>query len=161
MEFDMEKDLSKKNSRLGLLVILFVVLVLIFSLGGELVGWMKDSFCLQYLGCVYGFFGYDAVAHFVSGMAEAIILFWLMKKFVRFNVLGESRWKNVVVLVALVALIGVLWEFGEFTADYIRMNGMHINLRALDMLAQPSNSDTMGDLFFDMLGGFIVAIFAV
>lgn len=121
-------------------------------------GLMYNGLCFRYLGCNIGFFGYDAVVHFFSGILEAIFLIWLCHKFPKTNILHEdSVWKNIVVLIAFVALLAVTWELLEFSADHFRMYILHENLTNPNILAQPNNSDTMGDFTFGLSGAFLGA----
>ena len=50
------------------------------------------------------------------------------------------------------ALIGVLWEFFEFLFDTFVASRTGIEL------AGPGLKDLLGDLFFDLLGGFVVTL---
>lgn len=143
----MDIDNSKKRFVLGVLSIVFIALLLVFGLL-DLLGFMKDTTCYPFLGCNAGFFGLDADAHFVSGLAEATSIIWLMTKYSRFNFLR---------VIAFVALIGTAWEVMEFSFDYLRMNIFHINLLDPLTLAQPSNSDTVGDQFLGLVSGILVA----
>ena len=49
-----------------------------------------------------------------------------------------------------VSFVAVLWEFHEFLLDYF----FHTAI-------QSSVADTMGDLFFGLVGGFIASIYMV
>ena len=55
-------------------------------------------------------------------------------------------------VLAIAALIGVSWEILEFIFDHVRMDIFHVNLIYPNQMAQASNSDTMGDLSFGLLG---------
>ena len=108
-------------------------------------------------GCNVGFFGYDAGVHFVSGVAEATLIVWLMRRFSSLSLFHDRFWKNFLMIVAIVALVGCLWEIGEFGRDQFRMGVLHENLTSPNTLDQPNNNDTMGDLTFSILGAVIAA----
>jgi len=57
---------------------------------------------------------------------------------------------EIIIVLGFTSLIGVGWEFFEFSFDFLAsLNSWHI------IKSQPSTADTMGDLFFDLLGGFV------
>ena len=68
-------------------------------------------------------------------------------------------------LIAIVSFFSIMWELGECAHDYFRLEILHQNLLNLrlqiNLLDQPSNLDTMGDLTFGLLGALISAFFAV
>lgn len=141
----------------GLGTFLVSVFTLAEVIGGHSFGWMDNSRCFKYLGCNAGFFGYDALIHFLGGMIEAVFILWLAKKFPKFNFLQKNFWKNAVILIALIALLSVGWEFVEFGYDHVRMDILHQDLLyPTNRLRQPSNSDTMGDLFFGLFGAAVM-----
>lgn len=57
----------------------------------------------------------------------------------------------------MVAFVGVMWEFYEFGMDLVLQRGVS----TYALLGQEGVADTMGDLFFDLLGGLAVAITVV
>lgn len=126
---------------------------------GEFFNGAPNSACYPYLGCDEGFFGYDALEHFLFGLGAVWVLAWLCEKFPAISILHTAQWKNVLVLVALVALLAVLWEAGEWFRDAYLLDIAHqplLNLRLhINFLAQPSNFDTMGDLSFALFGSII------
>lgn len=123
-----------------------------FGLGWAL-GWMDNSLCFRYFGCNAGFFGYDAFVHFLGGILEATFMLWLAKNYRRLNIFHETFWKNLFVLIAIVALISISWEMFEFSYDHVQTNLLHEDiLHPYDVKLQPSNDDTMGDLTFGLLG---------
>ncbi|HVT75136.1 MAG TPA: hypothetical protein VHD69_01805, partial [Candidatus Paceibacterota bacterium] len=56
---------------------------------------------------------------------------------------------------SLVALVAIGWEASEFAYDHIRIIVFHMNLTDPNVMAQPSNTDTMGDLMLETLGGVL------
>ena len=129
---------------------------------GEFVFGAGNSECSKYLGCVNGFFGYDAFEHLFFGITAALVIMWVSDRFPKLSLRGDRRWKTALTIVAIVALISVLWEIGECVHDTFSVDVLHetlFNFRLhIDLLAQSSNLDTMGDLTF-ALAGSIVAVF--
>ncbi len=149
----------QKTSRLGALLITSTsAWGLVWFVNGNLFGLMDNSLCFKYLGCNAGFFGYDAFVHFLGGIMETVFILWLARKSPKFNFLQKNFLKNAVLLVALVALLSVGWEIGEFGFDHVRMDILHQDLlHPTNRLRQASNSDTMGDLFFTLFGATVMA----
>lgn len=158
----------RKTSRLDALLITSTsAWGLVWFVNGDLFGWMNNSFCFKYLGCNAGFFGYDALVHFLGGIMEAAFIFWLAKKSPKFNFFSQPRadpplaeknfWKNFIIVIALVALLGVGWELGEFAFDRARMDVLRQDLLyPTNRLRQASNSDTMGDFLFGLFGAAVM-----
>ncbi len=121
---------------------------------------MNNSTCFTLLGCNAGFFGYDAIEHFLCGAAVFLAILWLCKKFPEHSILPNERyWKIALTLVAYVALLAVLWEILECAHDYFNLSILHehlfnyrLHINALD---QPSNLDTMGDISFTLIGALV------
>ncbi len=138
-----------------LLVIVFDILQILGVSGPT---FMDNSKCFAYLGCNAGFFGYDILVHFTSGISIVLILVWLMRKYPRLSILHGVRWKDILTLIICTVFIGVVWEFGEFARDQFMMKALNIDLiHPINLLAQTSNSDTMGDLFFEMFGATVAS----
>ena len=93
----------------------------------------------------------DIPMHFMGGFWVALLTIWLMKVapgiFGKPSVLGD-----LIIILGFTALIGILWEFMEFSIDIliIAKNGLPEIWRT-----QLGLTDTMGDLFFDLLGGLV------
>ncbi len=87
---------------------------------------------------------YDIVLHFLGGALIAMIFLNLTREF-------KDWWSYAGVLqmlisaTAVVLSAGVLWEFYEFVTAYF-FHSMALTL-----------SDTLSDLFFDSLGGFLLS----
>jgi len=113
---------SAKNSPLtSLLIASVVIFAVIIFFGYQGPGWIKDSLCFTYLGCNAGFFGYDSIMHFSSGIMDVAILLWIFMRFPSFSLLGNSFWKNLVIVLSVVALVAVCWEILEYSHDFVRM----------------------------------------
>ncbi|MFZ2804472.1 MAG: hypothetical protein WA001_04570 [Patescibacteria group bacterium] len=128
-------------------------------LGEHVFTWAGNATCSAALGCVSGFFGFDAFEHLFFGVALALVIVFLCMRFPKYSILHSERWKTVLTIVATVVLVSVLWEIFECIHDAFRVDILHealSNLRLhIDLLDQPSNLDTMGDLSFAMLGSVI------
>lgn len=98
----------------------------------------------------------DIPLHFLGGVFVVLFFWWLGGKYQRFNLFHNDFLKNLIVYLSLAALVGVLWEFFEFSFDYFFVNSARFNYLNL---AQVSKADTMADLFFDLVGGFAAGIF--
>lgn len=135
--------------------LLFAFFSIIGNYGPDL---MANGLCFKYFGCNSGFFGFDAVVHLVSGIAETAVILMLMRRFPSFSVLHSSFWKDLLFVLSLALLIGFIWEFVEFIPDQYRVLVLHANLTSPDRLYQASNNDTMGDLLATMFGALLVAV---
>ena len=122
-----------------------------------------NSQCYKYLGCNLGFFGYDAIEHFLFGVAIVWVLVWFFQKYPKFSLFDNKRWKNIFIIITLIALISVVWALLKFTHDAIRINILHqtlVNWKLhINFLDQPSNANTMGDFFFNLFGAVISLFF--
>ncbi len=95
---------------------------------------------------------YDSILHFNGGIWLAFLVF----PFVLGVELTWSRlrtpslfWKVNIYTLALVNLLGVFWEIGEFVADQIFMS--YPNYR----MAQEGNFDTMTDMIVNNVGAVV------
>ncbi len=147
---------SKTRSRLGIVLMVLLPIYIFALLSGDF--WfhlMSNDKCYTYLGCNAGFFGYDALVHFLSGIIIAVSLLLIRHYYPEAAAFSHKKWMQALVIMGIAALIGVVWEILEFSYDHFRMDILHINLIYPNLLAQPSNSDTMGDLTFGLLGVLI------
>lgn len=88
----------------------------------------------------------DIPLHLIGGAFAAVLFYWLLGA----DINALSYRMQFVLVLSFVTFIGVLWEFFEFLSD------VFISSRGYAYVAQASSADTMGDLFFDLLGGFSV-----
>ncbi len=135
------------------------IIWLLVTAYGEFLNGAPNSACYPYLGCDAGFFGYDALEHFLFGLTAVGAIIWLCERFPNYSILRGNRLEMGLVLISLVCFIAVLWEIGECFRDAYLLDIAHIRLLDLRLhinyLAQPSNFDTMGDLSFTLLGSAI------
>lgn len=146
-------------SRVGATALVPIIVWPTVTLYGEFFNGAPNSACYPYLGCDAGFFGYDALEHFLFGFAAVWIIVWLCRTFPRHSILAVEHWKSWLILVACVMLVAVFWEIGEWFRDAYLLDIAHQRLFDLQLhinyLAQPSNFDTMGDLTFTLLGSLL------
>lgn len=125
---------------------------------------MRNSLCFAYLGCNMGFFGYDALVHFTSGLAIGSGMVWLFRRSSKgkagsaFFTSQDQFWKTLLFILGVAAFIGVFWETLEYIYDYVRIVFLHMNILHPNQASQASNSDTMGDLVFGLFGALVAAI---
>jgi len=94
----------------------------------------------------------DIPIHFSGGVLIGLMFLWLVDMYPRQFRLPGNFWARALLIVSFGALWGVIWEFTEFTYD-LTVIGYGLKL------AQQGVADTMGDLFFDIVGTFAVATF--
>ena len=92
---------------------------------------------------------FDMVMHFFGGFAVGLLAVALT------NHIGDEApfrrfWVRFLFALGFVMIIGVFWEFLEFTIDHT------LGLWYQFSSTQPSLSDTMSDLLMDCLGGIVV-----
>lgn len=157
--------MGKTYSRTAILALVGLIIYCIAVGFGDLIsGLGANGECSKYFGCITGFFGYDAVEHFVTGLASVWILVWLCRRFPKYSILQSEKFKSVLFILSFIMLCAVIWEFVECAHDIVRQSVFHevlFNRRLhIDLLDQPTNLDTMGDLSFNMLGSIIALFFA-
>lgn len=129
---------------------------------GEFFNGAPNSACYSILGCDEGFFGYDALEHFLFGAFAVASLYWLSKRFPAYSILRGTRTETGLILVSLTSLVAVVWEIAECFRDAYLLDIAHQRLFDLHLhinyLAQPSNFDTMGDLSLTLLSASLTAV---
>ncbi|NOY35652.1 MAG: hypothetical protein GXP44_01885 [bacterium] len=95
---------------------------------------------------------FDNVMHFLGGAWLALVTAY----FVFFSKkAGSIRLPIPVFLltaVSFAALVGVGWELFEFCVDFLTGKGAAVGFNQVGL------QDTMGDLFFDLLGGLVAGL---
>lgn len=99
----------------------------------------------------------DIPLHFLGGVWVASIFLWLSPEIKfskpKFFVNKLSPFViNVLFIIAFTVLVGVLWEFFEFSLDILMV------FRGYSEIFQGDLVDTMGDLLMDILGGLVLGI---
>jgi len=97
----------------------------------------------------------DIPQHFLGGILVALIFYWINYAHPRSFKLISNFSVPIVLVVSWAAFLGVLFEFSEFIYDLIFFDYWKLT----SFPSQLGLRDTMGDLFFDILGGFALAIF--
>ena len=147
------------HSRSGIVTLVPMIVFSIMTSYGEFFSETMNSDCSPYMGCYDGFSGYDALEHFLFGFAAVWVIVWLCERFPHYSILSTDYRKSALILVSLVALAAVGWEIVEFLHDVFLFDitsepsltlKIHVNL-----LAQPNNIDTMGDLTLSLLGSLL------
>ena len=145
---------------LGIELAAVSVIWLCITLGGEYIfAWAGNATCSTYLGCVEGFAGYDAFEHMFFGVAGALAIMWFCERYPQYSILPSRHWKAALIIVAVIALAAICWEILEYAHDTVELDIFHMQLvnwrLHVNNLDQPSNSDTVGDLTFAVLGSII------
>ena len=155
----MERHIRNMKTPLFAAVVFLTGLFLLESPGGNFIGWMDNDVCYRIWGCNAGFFGFDFLVHLTSAAAMATLIAWLMKHYDFLNISHGGFFAKFVVIIACVALFGVMWETGEFIHDRYQTNILQEDLRnPVNLLDQPSNADTVGDLFASVSGAALALI---
>jgi hypothetical protein len=90
----------------------------------------------------------DIPMHFLGGLAISYTAVLFLRFFREKDFIIIKKWFIfILVVVSVVVLIAVLWEFYEFLLKYF----FHVN-------TQPSLEDTLFDLFIGLVGGIVGAI---
>lgn len=97
----------------------------------------------------------DIPQHFFGGVFAALIFYWITYRFPRFFKLIPSFPVPLILVLSWTAFLGVLFEFTEFIYDLVVFDSLSLG----NFPTQLGVRDTMGDLFFDLIGGLFLAIF--
>ena len=97
----------------------------------------------------------DIPQHFFGGVFAALIFYWITYRFPRFFKLIPSFPVPLILVLSWTAFLGVLFEFTEFIYDLVIFDSLSLG----NFPTQLGVRDTMGDLFFDLIGGLFLAIF--
>lgn len=99
----------------------------------------------------------DIPMHFLGGFWVAMAAVYLIFNYqfpISKEVLSQNFLTFLIVILSLVALVGIFWEFYEFLNDFF------FSSKNYTQIFQQGAADTIGDLFFDFLGGLsFLAIF--
>lgn len=90
---------------------------------------------------------WDTVVHFYSGILIALGAVFALRVASRRSDLTAPPWFEAVIVIAVSALVAVLWEISEFTADLV-----------IGTTAQRNNTDTMVDLVAGTSAALLVAV---
>ena len=87
---------------------------------------------------------FDDVLHFLGGFWIAGLFVYLVNRS-GLTIINDKFWLKLLLGLGFVALVGVLWEFHEFIADWFAQK---------PIMQNEGPADTITDLFLDLLGGF-------
>lgn len=117
----------------------------------QVFGFLVFVLTLHFIGTIYHWYWtypwFDIPMHFWGGFWVGLVYFWLNPQIEILNSWLSKLPKYLVDLLfilAFTALVGVFWEFFEFGLDFFTGDIMRF---------QGTSKDTMGDLFFDLVGG--------
>jgi hypothetical protein len=130
----------KRNYEITLPLILdiFITIALILHVGGGLLG-------------AYNIAHYDTLTHFVSSFLVAFLAFvviYILDEY--WDGLTMDKYAMAFVVVITTIAMGVIWEFNEWLSDIIFKTS-----------EQWGYTDTLKDLFIDMLAGIAMAFVGV
>jgi len=112
---------------------------------------------LQILASIFSWYEkfafFDVIMHFLGGLWATSFITYIASRYQGFYFLREKNIINFVNMVALVLFLGVLWEFFEFGLEYF--SGHLFTLSQRDYY-----TDTLSDIFFDMVGAIFGTLFA-
>jgi len=114
----------------------FVVLLFVLVFGGWAIGLWYEAF--------YAIWWLDIPFHFAGGVLVLVIA-WVSFRTAGVDVSGGILAKFIIML-GIVMLVGVFWEFTEFVADRFVL---HTGATYLPGVFE----DTLADLLFDFFGG--------
>ncbi len=109
----------------------FIVGFIILFLGFHLVATINNLYWLIWW--------LDIPMHLLAGFWLGLVFVYLNQKFFKI----QNKWAVIIFIVSFAVFVGFLYEFFEFIFN----------------ISQMGTADTMGDLFFDFLGGLATAIF--
>lgn len=118
-------------------LVLFTLLAVLIAHGAGL-----------FMGLYAQYHNFDMLVHFLGGTFTASVFISTAARHPKFSFIGQNKWVNIIVAVALTVLVGVLWEFFEF---YV---GVWTGLPS------QTYTDTLSDLFFDTIGGLSSSLIA-
>ena len=105
-------------------------------------------FIIPYFDLYASYNWLDIPMHFFGGAAMAYSFLLVLDK-CKDEIIIKDKLVKVILTVSLVALIAVLWEFGEHLINYLFNLEWYFTLR-----------DTLEDLFLGILGALIIALFS-
>ncbi|MFA6253824.1 MAG: hypothetical protein WC640_01005 [Candidatus Paceibacterota bacterium] len=144
---------SQRRSRLGIVFAVLLPVYIFLMLSGDIWShFMSNDLCYRYLGCNSDFFGYDGLVHFLSGVIIALAVVLTERRYLERTININKQWLRALMIMGIAALIGIVWEILEFSYDHFKMDFLHFNLIHPNILAQPNNTDTVGDLTLGLLG---------
>ncbi len=100
---------------------------------------------------------YSAIPHFdkILHISGGFIVAWFFARFFQKDLAGVSRFHRFLILVAMAGLVGLIWEFAEFSSSFLAPSHplLHKYFYGGDLI------DTLTDLMADLAGGILYALF--
>ena len=93
---------------------------------------------------------FDKVLHVGGGVVVA----WFFYRYLGNYLNSFSHFKQFLILVAMTALVGLIWEFAEYGARFIATSHPVI----YQYFHGGDLKDTLGDLLADLIGGVLYAV---
>ncbi|HBB56591.1 TPA: hypothetical protein DEW47_01765 [Patescibacteria group bacterium] len=129
------------NGKLGKLTVLFIL------------GLFVLHAVATYTSLYWRILWFDTPMHFLGGFVVGLGAVWWMFFRDKFSLPKNLPWfYSLILILGVVALVGVLWEFYEFAVDRFITRKEYINL------TQGGIIDNMKDLFMDLSGGLLVVL---
>ncbi|GMQ95429.1 MAG: hypothetical protein BMS9Abin13_542 [Patescibacteria group bacterium] len=131
---------------------LFVWIVVIFCIGLVLQdigkwGFLSDMIGYAPLNLYTTLWWFDNFMHALGGLGAAWYVLWCAT-FIRPALLDRENAATVLIILILAALtIGILWEIAQFL--FVELRGTY----------EQNLDDTVADILFDIIGGFLAALF--
>ena len=92
------------------------------------------------------FFWFDMTLHLLGGFFVAMFMAYYLK-----NNLGESKLKNLLILIGVTVFVGVVWEFAEYIASQTLIEPIYNHFKVHAYFIGDLN-DTINDLVMDVFG---------
>ncbi len=104
-------------------------------------------------GLYYVFPHFDKVMHVAGGLAIA----WFALSLFQDELVRWRPWRQALVLLGVTCLVGVVWEFAEYLANFSRTSYplLYHWFHGGDL------ADTLGDLAADLTGGSLFVLWAL
>lgn len=97
----------------------------------------------------------DIPAHVTGGIWLGMIFFYFI--YPRLQITNYQLPITIFLAVSFVALLGVLWEFYEFSYDFFISKSLYFGNNFLI----EKRIDVIKDLFFDLVGGLLFSLWAL
>lgn len=94
---------------------------------------------------------FDKVLHLSGGIISA----WFFLIFFRKELGATSKLRAIIIIVSIVSLVGVFWEFSEYISSVYVSQIMPAIARYMYI---GDLTDTLGDILFDLTGGLSFTI---
>src|SRR3989344_4289674 len=148
------------GAQLPLLVATFAAVFFVLVILGRFpsLELVKNNRCFTLLGCNEGVFGYDGFEHIVCGIGLSFAFLWIKNRYTLLCTATKRQTCIFFFLFAWIGLVGIVWEIIEFSYDMLRLHVFAIN-NPFDF-AQPTKSDTAGDMLLNFTG-FLIAWIAM